>query len=101
MRYLINNKVVDEQAFDLSLEDAISKEIDYERVADYIDETYGTIEIGDKTFYASDILYKMDRQQFIIERETYIQDQLNVVRTELWYSDSVVVAGIEFRIEED
>lgn len=101
MRYLINNKVVDEQAFDLSLEDAISKEIDDERVADYLDETYGTIEIGDKTFYASDILYKMDRQQFIIERETYIQDQLNVVRTELWYSDSVVVAGIEFRIEED
>lgn len=101
MRFLFDGNEVDQKHFDKALENAMRQEIDDERVADYLDETYGTIEIGDKTFYASDILYKMDRQQFIIERETYIQDQLNVVRTELWYSDSVVVAGIEFRIEED
>lgn len=100
-KYLFDDNVIDYQHFSKALENAVYKEYDDEKFCEYVDNYYTPygIEIGDSTFYASDILYKMDKKEYDKQKEIYFKNQLDSAWDELEKGGFIIVAGIAFEIQ--
>lgn len=102
-RYLFEGNEVDLKHFDKALENAIYKECDDENFCNWIDDYYAPhgIEIGNATFYASNILYKMDKEEYNKQKEAYTRDQLEAAWDELEQGGFIIVADFEFEIQRE
>lgn len=99
-KYLVDGEETDEVTFDQSLRMEMAQECNDEKFSEWFDEysyPYG-IELGDYIFSASEVLYKMDKEEYDKQKESYITDQIDRAWDELEQSDYIIVNDIEFSV---
>ena len=99
-RFLIDGVEVSKNEFDSKFEEAVRDEVE-NSYDDFIDESYEEVKIGYCTFYASDILKKLDPIAYNCGVDDYVGVQLEDYSYELERYGSVSVGGFDFEIVEE
>ncbi len=99
-RFLIDGVEVGKNEFDSKFEEAVRDEVE-NSYDDFINENYEEVKIGYCTFYASDILKKLDPIAYNCGLDDYVSTQLEDYFYELERFGSVNVDNFDFEIIEE